>query len=105
MRKLSCILMLVILVACQDSYTPKPMGYFRIGIPEKHYSVLDSNSCNYSFDLNDAAVFEEVANRNCWADVVYPSLKATVQLKIIWTNLKRKDFFRYTLNCKRQEIP
>lgn len=89
MRKLSLIFVIVTLVACQDDYTPKPMGYFRIGIPEKSYSTLEDNSCNYSFDLNNAAVFKEVANKNCWADVVYPNLKATVQLT--YYSLKEKD--------------
>ena len=89
MRKLSLIFVIVTLVACQDDYTPKPMGYFRIGIPEKSYSTLEDNSCNYSFDLNNSAVFKEVANKNCWADVVYPNLKATVQLT--YYSLKEKD--------------
>jgi gliding motility-associated lipoprotein GldD len=89
MRRLSLIFLVLTLVACESDYTPKPMGYFRIGLPEKSYSTLEDNSCNYSFGLNDAASFKEVANRNCWADVVYPDLKATVQLT--YYNLKEKD--------------
>jgi len=28
--------------SCSSDYTPKPRGYFRIALPEKKYSVLDS---------------------------------------------------------------
>ena len=89
MRKLNLIFVVLLFVACQDDYTPKPMGYFRIGLPEKSYSPVEGNSCNYTFGLNDAAVFKELQNRKCWADVVYPNLKATVQLT--YYDLKEKD--------------
>jgi len=28
--------------ACEENYTPKPKGYFRIDLPEKSYIKLDS---------------------------------------------------------------
>lgn len=63
--------------ACESDYTPRPKGYFRITPPEQEYS-LAKTPCPYIFEKNDAAKFR--LRENCWGDIVYPSLKATVQL-------------------------
>lgn len=36
------ILILFAFSSCNSDYTPKPRGYFRIALPEKKYTVLDS---------------------------------------------------------------
>lgn len=89
MRKSLYLLLLVSLIACQDDYTPKPMGYFRIGLPEKSYMPINANDCNYTFEINQAANYNLLPEKNCWADVFYPSLKATVQLT--YYSLKEKE--------------
>lgn len=40
---------LILMAACNSDYTPKPKGYFRIALPEKHYTLLDS-TLPYSFE-------------------------------------------------------
>ncbi len=40
---------LILMAACNSDYTPKPKGYFRIALPEKHYMLLDS-TLPYSFE-------------------------------------------------------
>jgi len=32
----------MVMISCNNEYTPKPRGYFRIALPEKEYTVLDS---------------------------------------------------------------
>ncbi len=63
--------------SCEDDYQPKPHGYFRIGLPENEYVSLESN-CPYTFEINTAANWKE--KKECWGDVRYPNLKATIQL-------------------------
>jgi gliding motility-associated lipoprotein GldD len=69
--------LLLLAASCEEDYQPKPMGYFRIDVPEKKYTSLNSN-CPYTFDMNTAARWEE--KDNCWGDVRYPSIRATIQL-------------------------
>jgi len=79
MPKYAFSLIALVLLACGDDYLPKPMGYFRIGLPTKEYAKLDNN-CNFTFDLNTEAQYNPVKNKDCWADIYYPKLKATVKL-------------------------
>lgn len=43
------VAILILMVACNSDYTPKPKGYFRIALPEKRYTLLDS-TLPYSFE-------------------------------------------------------
>ncbi len=74
------LLSLPLLAGCggEEAYTPKPHGYFRIGLPDKEYRNLDID-CNYTFEYNKAARWEPT-QKECWGDVYYPTLKARLQL-------------------------
>lgn len=39
-----------LLISCDGNYTPKPRGYFRIELPKKEYTKLDSAGFPYSFE-------------------------------------------------------
>lgn len=77
MKKLA-VLFLLTLASCSDPAVPKPTGYFRIGLPAREYRALESD-CPFTFDYNHAAVVEGKP-QNCWMDVVYPRLRARIQL-------------------------
>lgn len=64
-------------IACQEEYTPKPVGYFRIELPVKEYQQLDTN-CPFTFEYSKEANY--IQKRHCWADIKYPKIRATVQL-------------------------
>lgn len=63
--------------SCEEEYQPKPIGYFRIGIPESDYAPLISE-CSYTFDLNTSSHWIE--KEQCWGDISYPDIRATIQL-------------------------
>lgn len=65
------------IASCDDNYTPKPKGYYRIATPTKDYQAFAS-PCAYSFAVNKAA--KVIDKNNCWYDIKYPSLRATLQL-------------------------
>lgn len=71
------LLILVFSSGCDPDYSPKPFGYFRIDTPEKEYQRLSEN-CPYSFEYNTSAKLK--SKNNCWFDIRYPDLKATLQL-------------------------
>lgn len=62
-----------------DSYTPKPKGYFRIDLPEKKYepAIID---CPFSFEKPIyAEIKKDPKNQNpCWFNLEFYSLQATI---------------------------
>ncbi len=98
MRKYAFAFVALTLLACGDDYLPKPMGYFRIGLPTKEYAKLKTH-CNFTFDLNTQAEYNPVKNKDCWADIYYPKLKATVQLT--YYNFKEKNLDKLLKESQR----
>lgn len=43
--------LVLLFVACTNEPTPKPIGYFRIDLPEKEYRPIDSLPFPFTFDL------------------------------------------------------
>ena len=80
--------------ACENSYIPRPYGYFRIDFPEKHYR---------SFDSIYPAVFEiptytnMSANKhkesgNDWLNLSFPRYNATVHITYSPVNENLEEF-------------
>ncbi len=68
--------------ACDNHYTPKPRGYFRIEFPEKKYQTYQSDA-PYTFDYPIYARVEPDTREDAepyWADVVYPQFNARLHL-------------------------
>lgn len=75
------------LLACNETYTPKPEGYPRIKFPEKSYQVYDNNHCPFIFDIptysriiRDSLYFEEQVESPCWLNLQFDQLNGTVHL-------------------------
>jgi gliding motility-associated lipoprotein GldD len=55
--------------SCNQDYTPRPKGYFRIELPEKKYSRYTDPLCPYSFDLPSYATvtpYHDSVAQPCW---------------------------------------
>lgn len=70
-----------LLSGCSEEYTPKPMGYFRIDLPENDYRTF-TGDCAYQFDYSRYALpmQERKESNPCWVNVYYPQHKATIHL-------------------------
>lgn len=74
----------IVLVACneQSTYMPKPRGYFRIDLPEKSYSKVDtierySFECpSYAYTTNDPYS----PNEKNWVNIEMPCFKSSLHL-------------------------
>jgi gliding motility-associated lipoprotein GldD len=68
------------LISCDQSYTPKPRGYFRIDLPEKKYELFDT-VFPYQFEK---PVYTNVTSdphspeEKYWINLQFPAFKATV---------------------------
>lgn len=73
---------MILFFGCNEKYTPKPRGFFRIGFPEKSYDSINTEF-PYRFEVPD---YSEVLpdNRNpenpWWINIEFPENKAEVHI-------------------------
>lgn len=69
--------------ACNNnSYTPKPRGYFKIGFPAKAYQTYDKD-CPFSFDYPKYAVLvpdNSADTQPCWYSLSFPQFNGRLHL-------------------------
>ena len=72
---------------------PKPMGYFRIDLPEHTYRLTDT-TLPFTFEQSVFAntTIEPQKDGNLWANVVYPDLKASFRFTCF--SVKNADSLR-----------
>lgn len=85
------ILSSFLLFACEQSYTPKPRGYFRIDLPEKNYIAFDS-SFPYRFERPDYTTITgdpHTPDEKYWINLNFVPFSATLHLsyKVVDGNL------------------
>ena len=81
---LAVVVLAFIAVSCDDeaAYLPKPRGYFRIDLPEKSYSRVDTIE-RYSFECPDYATLtydRYSPNEKNWVNVEMPQFKGSIHL-------------------------
>jgi gliding motility-associated lipoprotein GldD len=74
------LLILGIFNSCQRHTVPKPIGYFRISIPDTAYTYTEMQDYPYTFRLSQNAyiVKHPAEGENYWIDIQYPMLNATI---------------------------
>ena len=76
-------LIFLILFSCEeDSFTPKPTGYFRIDLPEKKYHNFEKD-CPYTYQIPDYTSIKQNTNnpdKPCWYDIVFNDLNAAIYI-------------------------
>jgi len=87
------VIVSLIAVSCNQSYTPKPAGYIRIDLPEKKY-VASKENLPYSFEYPSYGVIKSDTNDNTepyWINIEFPEFNSKIHLsyKRINGNLAR----------------
>ena len=69
--------------ACNNnSYTPKPRGYFKIDFPKKSYQVYN-NECPFSFEYPTYANMAADRSKGaepCWSNLIFPQFNGRLHL-------------------------
>lgn len=84
----------LLLYACGNSnQVPKPIGYFRLDLPEHAYQHK-SPDCSFSFDISKYSRLELYTDsgKPCWFNIDYPSLNATIFITYKKINNDLRDF-------------
>ena len=105
---------LLLVVGCGKKYIPKPYGYMRIALPDTCYTLLNTDSLPYNFDVSCNATTSPAKGDNGeknWIDVAYPSFNATIHCsyKPLHNNLRELSEearqFVYNHAIKAEAIP
>ncbi len=94
-KVLSFLPLWLMIAACSQEYTPKPVGYFRFDLKEPAYKKSELKGYPYSFEHS---VYAQVKADNhylsepYWIDIRYPGLKATVECTYKSLNGNKAEF-------------
>lgn len=77
-----CVLTLLVIFSCkEENYYPKPLGYFRIGFPEKVEFKTYESECNFEYQYPSFSVVQNL--ENCNQNIVFPKFNAILHLTSI----------------------
>jgi len=81
------VTLLSILAGCNNTYLPKPRGYFKIGFPERAYQKFDQPEFPYSFEypvyadiVKDSSFFEAKPENPFWINVDFPRFQGRIYI-------------------------
>ncbi|MCP4442721.1 MAG: gliding motility protein GldD [Aureispira sp.] len=86
---LYCGVLLCLLVACEEEQIPFPKErlYPKVDYPERNYSTLNKEFCNFSFNYpdymkykHDSMLVNEKAKHPCWFTLEFPSLGGSLHM-------------------------
>jgi gliding motility-associated lipoprotein GldD len=88
-RKIKYILFatifLYLIISCNSSYTPKPIGYYAISFPKKVYQVFDKPGYPYTFEypvyaniVKDSTFFGENTENPWWININFPEFSGRI---------------------------
>jgi gliding motility-associated lipoprotein GldD len=88
------LLLVLLLLACQQSNTPKPRGYLRIDFPAKEYVLFDS-VCPYAFEYPTYGKIVPDTDYNtepCWINIEFPDFDGKIHISYKDVNQNLNDF-------------
>jgi len=78
----SLVLLMILVSSCDETYTPKPRGYFRIDLPDHQYVAFDT-AFPYSFEYPDYASLSPdpfAPEEPYWLNIEFPDFKGRIHL-------------------------
>ncbi len=100
MRYLVSIFLVIIALACNSDYQPKPKGYFDISLPkDRSYTAFNDVRYPYSFEyptdakiVKDSTFFEPSPKNEFWINIDYP--KYNCKIYFSYNNVTGKSFYK-----------
>src|SRR6476659_9286513 len=90
------ILVAIIMVACNSTYTPKRKGYFAIEFPEKKYRAFDQPGYPYTFEYpvyasvsKDTSFFGDKPENPWWINIDVPQFGGRIYIS--YKEINKKD--------------
>lgn len=85
---LLCFIVTFLAASCNETYTPKRPGYFRIDFPtERNFTKYNNDVCPFTFEYptygmiqKDSNDVQELNQHPCWFNIIFPDYKAKIYL-------------------------
>jgi gliding motility-associated lipoprotein GldD len=78
---------ILLLIACNSTYTPKPKGYFNITFPARQYQKFAVAGVPYTFEypvyaniVRDSSIFEKDPEGKYWYNIDFPTFGGRIYL-------------------------
>ncbi len=78
---------IILMVACNSTYTSKKRGYFNVDFPERKYLLFDEPGVPYSFEypayakiVKDSTYFDSTPENPYWRNIDFPQFNARIFL-------------------------
>ena len=82
--------LILLLAACNSSYTPRPRGYYKIDLPAHSYQVFDQQGYPYRFEypayaaiVKDSSFFDEQPENPYWLNIDFPQFHGRIYISYI----------------------
>lgn len=88
------LLLMLLALACQRSYTPKPRGFLRIDFPAREYVLFDS-VCPYTFEYPSYGKIvpdTDYMTEPCWINIDFPDFDGIIHISYKEVNQNLNDF-------------
>ena len=88
------LLLMLLVPACQPSFTPKPRGFVRIDFPTREYVMFDS-VCPYTFEYPSYGKIvpdTDYITEPCWINIDFPDFNGTIHISYKEVNQNLNDF-------------
>lgn len=87
MQKVLLSILVLFVVSCNDDFTPKPRGYFKIDFPQHQYQTFDRPGFPYKFEypiyaqvLQDSTFFENTPENPYWINIDFPRFHGRIYI-------------------------
>jgi len=82
----------LLLAGCsEDDVVPKPIGYFRIDLPETAYHKKEID-CPFEMEISKNSRLELFEDQPCWFNIYYPQLDARIHITYKEVNGNLREF-------------
>ena len=88
------LLLMLLVPACQPSFTPKPRGFVRIDFPTREYVKFDS-VCPYTFEYPSYGKIKpdtDYITEPYWINIEFPDFKGTIHISYKEVDQNLNDF-------------
>jgi gliding motility-associated lipoprotein GldD len=106
-HSISILLFLILFAACNETYSPKPRGYFRIDLPEHEYIAFDT-AFPYSFEY---PLYAEInpdpfsPEEPYWLNIDFPDFKGRIHISYKTVDGNLFEYFEDSWQFVMKHIP
>ena len=98
------VFLLMLFLGCQKTTNPKPKAMLGLTFPVQYYDTL-TTSCPYQFEKNKIATSIPVKKSGqCWVNINYPELKATIYISYYPVNDNLNALLRDAQNITKEHM-